>query len=165
VELSYKNKGSDALIRKRPGAFLEAATDSHSLPRCVWLMWGMHGKNASNARSGGTFAQPGRVYIRQGNAVLLRQHGSLGPWGQPQGIVRVVGGGRRTAALPSAELLQPHMHVLDRTRQVMSKNCNDKGVGFNWERGDFRRGHTTTKRDVHRAELARYREGGQCTLM
>jgi hypothetical protein len=52
------------------------------------------------------------------------QHGSLGPWGQPQGIVRAVGGRRRTAALPSAELLQPHMHVLDKTRQVYQQQKN-----------------------------------------
>ena len=48
-----------------------------------------------------------------------RSFGGLGPWGQPQGIVRAVGGSRRTAALPSAGLLQPHCHVA--TRQDTTK--------------------------------------------
>jgi hypothetical protein len=37
--------------------------------------------------------------------------------GSPQGIDRAVGGSRRTAALSSAELLQPQLHVLDKARQ------------------------------------------------
>jgi hypothetical protein len=49
---------------------------------------------------------------------------AIGPWGQPQGIVRAVGGACRCAPppsprLPSAELLQPHLHVLDKTGQVL----------------------------------------------
>jgi hypothetical protein len=39
------------------------------------------------------------------------------PWGQPQGIVGVVGGSRRTAALSSAEHLQPQLQILDKARQ------------------------------------------------
>jgi hypothetical protein len=35
------------------------------------------------------------------------------------------------------------------------------GVGFDWERGNFRRGRSShmTKWDVHHAGLARYRQG------
>jgi hypothetical protein len=62
----------------------------------------------------------------------------------PQGIVRAVGGRRRTAALPSAKLLQPHLHVLDKTRRNINKNQKkvlfDKRLSRGWPLGQCESG-------------------------